>query len=131
MAFKGQPVPSTLTNVQRAKISDGKSVRVIVPQSTVVVGEQLILMGGFLGVAKQSVTTAAGVTAEVILDIAQEEFETDQITTTQAFAAGTAVYWDDTNKKLTETAASNRLAGRVTVGKDANNVIWFILGPQV
>lgn len=25
----------------------------------------------------------------------------------------------------------NRPVGRVTVAKDANNVIWFILGPQV
>lgn len=131
MPFKGQPIPTTSYNVPRAKVSDGKSVRVTVPQNTVIEAEKFYLLGGFFGSAKQSVTTGAGQTAEVILDIEQAEFETDQISTTQAFTAGTAIYWSASTGKFTETATDNRQVGRVTVGKDGNNVIWFILGPQV
>jgi hypothetical protein len=35
------------------------------------------------------------------------------------------------NSHFTTTAATNRLAGIVTVAKDAGNVIWFLLGAQV
>ncbi len=131
MAYIGQPVPSTVYNLGGGKISDGKSVKVTVPQSTTIEAGKFYLLDGFLGCAMQSVTTGAGETAEVVLAIEQAEFETNQIDTAQNFAKGTAIYWDDVNKRFTETATGNRLAGRVTVGKDANNVIWFILGPQV
>jgi hypothetical protein len=130
MSFNGQPVPTTRYDVARAKVSDGKSVRVGVPQNTVIEAEKFYLLGGFFGIAKQSVTTGAGQTSEVILDIEQAEFETDQISTSQTFAAGTAVYWSASTSKFTETATDNRQVGRVTIGKDANNVIWLILGPQ-
>lgn len=131
MAYKGQPVPSTTYQSYRAKVSDGKSVRVAVPTSTTVEAQKFYLIGGYFGAAMESVTTSASQTDSVILNIEQAEFETDQIDTTKAFAAGTLIYWDDTAKKLTETATSNRLVGRVTTAKDANNVIWFLLGPQV
>ena len=131
MSYKGQPVPSTTYQSHRAKVSDGKSVRVVVPASTEVVAQQFSLIGGFLGAAMQSVTTGAGETSEVILNIEQAEFETNQISTSQAFAAGTAIYWNATTSKFTETDTDNHLVGRVTAAKDANNVIWFILGPQV
>lgn len=130
MAYTGQPVPSTVYNAARAKISDGESVRVKVPESTTVEAGKFYLLDGFLGVAMQSVTTKANETAEVILNIEQAEFETDQINTADDFNVGDLVYWNDTNKQFTETATNNRLAGRVTAEKE-NNVIWFILGPQV
>lgn len=131
MSYKGQPVPSTTYHSYRAKVSDGKSVRVTVPANTEIVSQQFYLIGGFFGAAMQSVKTGAGETAEVILDIEQAEYETDQITTTEAFNVGTSIYWDADTGKLTETATDNRLVGRVTAAKDANNVIWFLLGPQV
>lgn len=127
----GQPVPSTVVNINAAKVSDGKSVRVIVPENTVIEAGKFYLLDGFLGCAFQSVTTGAGETAEVILNIEQAEYDTNQIDTTQNFAKGTLIYWDGTNKRFTETSQGNRLAGRVTQAKDANNVICFILGPQV
>lgn len=130
MAYTGQPVPSSVHNIGYGKISDGKSVKVTVPGNTKIEAGKFYLLDGFLGCAMQSVETAAGETAEVVLNIEQAEFESDQINTSQTFAKGTLIYWDDTNKQFTETATNNRLAGRVTVGKDAN-VIWFILGPQV
>jgi hypothetical protein len=131
MAYVGQPIPSTVVNINAAKFSDGKSVRVTVPVNTTIEAGKFYLLDGFLGVAFQSVQTAPGQTAEVVLNIEQAEYETDQIDTSQTFAKGTLIYWDGTNKRFTETSAGNRLVGRVTQAKDANNVICFILGPQV
>lgn len=131
MAYKGQPVPSSVHNIGYGKISDGKSVKVTVPENTKIEVGKFYLLDGFLGCAMQSVETGAGETAEVILNIEQAEFETDQIAETGDFKKGTAIYWDADNGVFTETAGENRFAGRVTAEKDENNVIWFILGPQV
>ncbi len=136
MSYVGQPVPSTVVNINAAKFSDGKSVRVTVPQNTVIEAGKFYLLDGFLGVALQSVQTA-GQTAEVVLNIEQAEYDTNQIDidTAQNFAKGTLIYWDATNNRFTETSQSNsqsnRLAGRVTRAKDPKGVICFILGPQV
>jgi predicted RecA/RadA family phage recombinase len=131
MAYQGQPVPTTVYNIAAMKVSDGKSVKVTVPQNTQVEAGKFYLFDGFFGCAFQSVTTGAGQTAEIILNIEQAEYSTDQIDTAQAFAKGTLIYWDSTNKRFTETASGNRLVGRVTEAKDVNNVISFILGPQI
>lgn len=133
MAYTGQPVPSTVTNIGYGKISDGKSVKVTVPESTTIEAGKFYLLDGFFGCAMQSVTTGAGETAEVVLSIEQAEFETDQINPADAFNKGELVYWDTANNYLTTSdgAGANRKVGIVTVPKDANNVIWFILGPQV
>jgi len=133
MAYVGQPVPSTVINVNAGKFSDGKSVRVTVPGNTTIEAGKFYLLDGFLGCAFQSVTTGVGETAEVILNIEQAEYDTNQIDTTQnfAFARGTLIYWDAANNRFTETSTENRLAGRVTQAKDSNGVICFILGPQV
>jgi len=135
MAYVGQPVPSTVININAAKVSDGKSVRVTVPATTTIEAGKFYLLDGFLGCAFQSVTTGAGEIAEVILNIEQAEYETDQIDTdtspTLTFAKGTLIYWDADNNRFTETSTGNRLAGRVTQAKDSKGVICFILGPQV
>ncbi|GKV54245.1 hypothetical protein NCCP2222_01920 [Sporosarcina sp. NCCP-2222] len=124
--------PTTKYQSYRAKVSDGKSVRVSVPANTTIVAGGFYELDGFFGTAMQSVTTGSGETSEVILNIEQAEYETDQIQTTKAFNAGDKIYF--TAGKFTPeagTAGENRLVGRVTQGKDQNNVIWFILGPQV
>lgn len=134
MAYKGQPVPTTVHSVARAKISDGKSVRVTVPENTKIEAQKFYLLDGFFGLAMESVETGPGETAEVTLNIEQAVYETDQITVSQEFKVGTPVYFNETTGKLTETAGTdpgNRLVGRVTAPKDENNVIWFLLGPQV
>ncbi|MGG3839657.1 DUF2190 family protein [Paenibacillus thiaminolyticus] len=131
MAYKGQPFPSTTYQSYRAKVSDGKSVRVTVPAKTTIEAQKFYLLDGFFGAATESVTTGTGQTDEVVLNIEQAEYETDQITATQAFAAGTPIYWDAAKSQLTETDTGNRLVGRVTAAKDSKNVIWFLLGPQV
>jgi predicted RecA/RadA family phage recombinase len=120
------------------KVSDGLSVKVDVPENTAIEQGKFYLLGGFFGMAMQSVTTEAGETGQVVLDIEQCEYETSQINATDAFNAGDKIYFDATAKVLTTNAnldasgnPQNRPVGRVTVAKDANNVIWFILGPQV
>ncbi|GAA0390473.1 DUF2190 family protein [Paenibacillus motobuensis] len=131
MPYKGQSVPSTTYQSYRAKVSDGKSVRVTVPAKTTIEAQKFYLLDGFFGAAMQSVSTTTGETDEAILNIEQAEFEADQIEKTQAFTVGTPIYWDAAKNQLTETATDNRLVGRVTAAKDANNVIWFLLGPQL
>lgn len=129
--YQGNPVPMTVHQLSRAKVSDGQSITVTVPPETTIQAGEWTLLDGFFGLAMQSVTTGAGETKDIVLTIEQAEYETDQISTSQAFAKGTAIYWNDTTKKITETATGNRPVGRVSSGKDANNVIWFLLGPQV
>lgn len=125
MAFKGQPIPTTLETIAGCKISDGKSVRVVADEA--IEEGNFYLINGFFGMAIQSVVAGE----DAILSIEQAEYESDQIKTEEVFAVGTTIYYDDELKKLTETAGTNRKVGRVTAAKDSNNVIWFILGPQV
>ncbi|EGQ21078.1 hypothetical protein HMPREF9372_3361 [Sporosarcina newyorkensis 2681] len=133
---EARAIPTTTYQSYRAKVSDGKSVRVTVPENTTIEAQQFYEIDGFFGPAMQSVVTEAGETSEVILNIEQAEYETDQIQTTKAFKAGDKIYF--TGGKFTpdtgageDGIATNRLVGRVTQGKDQNNVIWFVQGPQV
>lgn len=149
MAYTGQPVPSTTYQQGRAKVSDGKSVQVTVPAgSGDIKAGQICLFDGFLGIAVRGEKSIQDVTPgnvldndpanaqELILSIEQCEYETDQIDKTDTMARGAQLYWDPVNKVLTEdpddgAGTKFRPAGRVTVAKDTNNVIWFILGPQI
>ena len=135
MAYKGQPVPSTIKPITRAKISDGKSVVVTVPENTEIAAQTFVLLDGFFGVAMESVKTGAGKTAKIAISIEQAEYETDQITVADTYEAGDLLYFKESTKKFTtvaaQTAVNNRLVGRVTSGKDGNNVISFILLPQI
>lgn len=108
-------------------VAHGKSVKVTAAAD--VNQGDFVLAGGFFGLAVNSATAGQ----DVVLNIEQGEYETSQITAGDAFNVGDPVYWDDANKLLTtqDGSGANRLVGRVTVAKDANNVIWFLLGPQV
>lgn len=128
MPYKGQPVPSTSYNSYRSKVSDGKSVEVEVPASTTIENQKFYELGGFFGSATQSVKTLASEKDTVVLTIEQAEYETDQIETTDDFEPGTLIYFKD--GKFQEDDEDSRLVGRVTQGKDQNNVIWFVLAPQ-
>jgi len=130
MAYTGQPVPSTVTNIGYGKISDGKSVKVTVPKSTKVEAGKFYLLDGFLGCAVQSVETGAGETAEIALNIETAEYETDQIDTAKSFSKGDKIYFDAANKRFTTDATAGVFAGVVTAEKDANNVIWFVFAMQ-
>ena len=112
------------------KVSDGKSVRVTVPENTTVEQGAFVRLDGFLGLAVQKVVTGAGETKGLILNIEPGEYETSQIDATQDFAVGTKIYWDSTAKKFTETPTAV-LAGVVTNAKDAGGVIWFRVAPGI
>jgi len=111
------------------KVGNARSVRVTVPESTTIVQGNFYYLDGFLGMATKSITTGAGETKDLILDIEPGEVETSQINTSDAFAKASKVYYDTTNKRFTNTASGNRFAGIVTQAKDANNVIWFVFKP--
>lgn len=130
MTWTGQPTPATAVYLGYGKISDGKSIKVDVPESTTITAGKLYLLEGFLGVAMESITTGEEETSEVTLSIENAEYETDQINTGEAFTKGADVYWDSTNKRLTTTATA-LYAGQVTSAKDNNNVIRFKLAPRV
>lgn len=131
MTWTGQPTPATAVYLGYGKISDGKSIKVDVPESTTITAGKLYLLDGFLGVAMESVTTGERETSEVTLSIENAEYETDQINTGEDFTKGADVYWDSNNKRLTTTATA-LYAGQVTSAKDdSNNVIWFKLAPRV
>ena len=112
------------------KVSDGKSVRVSVPENTTVEQGAFALLDGFLGLAAQKVVTGAGETKNLVLNIEPGEYETSQIDATQDFAVGTKIYWESTAKKFTETPTAV-LAGVVTLAKDAGGVIWFRVAPGI
>ena len=131
MAYKGQPVPSSVHNIGYGKISDGKSVRVTVPKSTKIEAGKFYLLDGFLGCAMQSVETGAEETAEVILNIEQAEYETDQTKEADraTMAVGTDIYWDKDNKYFT-LSGTDIYAGKITAAVDENGVIWFKLAER-
>lgn len=131
MAYVGQSVPSTVVNINAAKVSDGKSVRVTVPENTVIEAGKFYLLDGFLGAAFQSVTTGAGEIAEVILNIEQAEYETDQTKTNDraSMTVGEDIYWDKNNKYFT-LSATDIYAGKITSAADENGVIWFKLAER-
>jgi hypothetical protein len=129
MGYKGQPVPTTSYNAYRSKVSDGKSVYVKVPENTVIENQYFYELGGFIGSAAQSVETGAGQTSEIVLTIEQAEYETDQIETAEEYNTGDLLYFK--GGKFTTNEADARLVGRVSDGKDNNNVVLFILAPQV
>jgi len=112
------------------KISDGKSVKVTVPENTTIEQGKFYKLDGFLGMAIQSATTGAGETDEVVLNIEQGEYETSQIDAADAFDAGDKVYYDEGNKRFTTVATDGLFCGIVTQAKDANDVIWFWFAPQ-
>jgi hypothetical protein len=128
MAYTGQPVPSSVHNIGYGKISDGKSVKVTVPESTKVEAGKFYLLDGFLGCAMQSVETGAGETAEIILNIEPAEYETDQTKTNDqaSMTVGEDIYWDKSNKYFT-LSATDIYAGKITSAADENGVIWFKL----
>lgn len=128
MAYQGQATPSTVQQIHRAKVSDGKSVELQITGSKSIESGKFYLLDNFLGAAVQSVNLGAGEKANVILTIEPAEYETDQINTAELFPLGTELFWDKTNNYFTSTVEENIRVGRVTSGKDANNAIWFILG---
>lgn len=115
------------------KVSDAQSVRVTVPAADAIVKGNFYEYQGFFGMAFQEKAAATAAAVDVILNVEEAEYETSQITVADAFAKGSLVYWDAATRLLTNAVGvgPNRLVGRVTVAKNADNVIMLKLGPQV
>lgn len=130
MPKQGQAYPSTFYQSHRAKVSDGKSVKVKVPEKTTIEAQRFYILDGFFGAAVQDVVTTDGESSEVTLTIEQAEFETDQTNASQDYKVGTPLFFNQVSGKFTETAAGNRFVGIVTSSKDARGAIWFKLAAQ-
>lgn len=132
MAYKGQPIPSTVLPITQIKISDGKSVDVTVPASNGVQAGEFCVVDGFFGVALQTVDKDSNTNGILIaLQIEQAEYITGQIDTSKTFEKGSELYFDPATKKFTDDKVSGAFfIGRVSYAKDSNNIIQFILYPQ-
>jgi hypothetical protein len=112
------------------KIFEGLSVRVTVPQNTTVNQGDFARFDGILGVAADRVVTGSGQTKPLVLDIEPAQYETDQIDSADTFPVGSAVFWDNIEKRLTTVDTDGTYCGRVTKAKDSNGVIWFLFQPD-
>ena len=128
MAYPGQPVPTTEYQIPVAKISDGKSVKVTVPESTKVEAGEFYEIKGFLGVAMTNVVGGG----TVVLNIEQAEYQTTKVASGKTFTVGQIVYWDGTafTSDAKTGTTPHRVAGRCTSWDNTNKVLTFILGPQ-
>lgn len=125
MAYEGQPVPSTVTQIAYFKVNDGNAIDVPVPENTTIQAGLLYYINGILGFATKTIVTEVGeTTATVPLDVSRGKFETDQINPAEPFAFGAPIYWDSINNRLTEEITPF-FAGLVTDPKDGSNVIHF------
>lgn len=120
MAIKGQAMPTTVVQSYRAKISDGKSVRVTADKDVEV--SKFYIIDNFLGASFQTAEKGD----EVILNIEQAEYETDQLGDGD-FEVGAVLHFDG---EEFNTSGNGRYAGIVTQEKDEDGVILFILAPQ-
>lgn len=131
MAYTGQPFDSTVYHAARAKISDGKSVRVKSGSVEVEAGK-FYFLEGFLGAAMTS-AAAADEDKEVTLNIEPAEYETDQIKADEkgSMTVGASIYWDDTaGAKHFTVTATVIYAGKITAAAGEGNVIWFKLAER-
>lgn len=107
------------------KRSDGKSVDVVAAAART--KGLPVLEEGFVGFPQ----TDAAIGETYALNIAQEEFEVE--VGAGVVAAKGDVLWITAGHVVDDTAAAgaNRPFLRVTVAKDANNIVWGILLPQI
>ena len=98
-------------------VQDGETISVTVPAGSDAVNITAgagLLIGNLFGVAAYNAVIGATV------DIVTEGVFTLAKTTSQAWTVGQKAYWDDSTKKITTTASSNKLVG-VVVATAASN----------
>lgn len=122
------------------RVGDGDAVKVTVPVSRDIIPGRWYLLDGYVGMAMERVITDAATTSVVALEVANKEYEVgnnngaglNEINAADAFALGNDVYFETTTGLFRSVAhgaaapANSVLVGRVTLAKDANNVIWFV-----
>ena len=104
-------------------VQEGESLDLIAPSGGVVSGLGYLLGALFVIAA----TTAAE--GEVFSGARTGVFDLDATThaSTQAFAVGDPVYWNDTTKKVTATATGNQLIGFATEAKVSTAAVARVL----
>lgn len=113
------------------RISDGQSVKGLVPESTNIVMGNFYKLSGVIGIAFQSVVTEAGEESEVALGMDLAEYETSQIDIADDFARGDDVYFDPATllfNSVAEGAAApvdTERFGTVTKAKSDDNVVFI------
>ena len=114
------------------KISDGQSVKAVVPENTTIKQGDFCYLGGFLGLAVPGVVTGADEEAQAVLNIESGEYETSQTKEADldSMVEGADIYFDDTEKYFT-ISPTTIYAGKITQGADEEGVIWFKLTPQL
>ncbi len=103
--------------------SDGKSVKVTAPDAGATKGLPYYL-DGFHGIALGSASSGE----ELALEITNREFEIE--VGSGVTAAKGDVLYIHADHSVDATSASGVAFCKVTVAKDANNIIWAILLPQ-
>jgi len=122
-----------VSNTQGHKMADGNSVDVTVPNGTVVAQGEFVYLDGFFGLAEfddKSVSTGSAV---ISINIERAFYDTDQITTAEAFAVGALVNFNTATKLFTIAAVTGGVigpVGRVNIAKNADNVIGILLLDQ-
>lgn len=106
------------------KVSDGRSIRVTVPENTTITAGEFVEIEGFFGLAIQSVTTGPSETKPLILNAEPGEYETSQTKVAErgGMTVGTDIYWDGTQFTTTSTSV---YAGKITQAADQNGVVWI------
>jgi predicted RecA/RadA family phage recombinase len=95
------------------QVAKGDSIDVVAPSGGVVSG-QAYQFGSMIGISP--VTAAAGVLISLAL---VGVYTTNQKNSAEAWTVGQLIYWDNTAKKFTGTATSNKVAG-VAIAAAAN-----------
>lgn len=102
------------------QVSHGRSVKVVVPASTVIVAGNFYTLDGVTGMAMFDVTTEVGETAEVVLEVDFCEYEVKQAAA--AFAKGAKLQFAG---GVFAALAGGSEIGTVTKAADGNGVFWF------
>jgi len=114
-------------------MADGNSVDVTVPNGTVVAQGEFVYLDGFFGLAEFDDKPVSTGSAVISINIERAFYDTDQITTAEAFAVGALVNFNTATKLFTIAAVTGGVigpVGRVNIAKNADNVIGILLLDQ-
>lgn len=122
-----------MTNTNGHKMADGNSVDVTVPGGTTVAQGEFVYLDKFFGLAEFDDKPVSAGSAVISINIERAFYDTDQITTANAFAVGDVVNFDTGTKLFTTAAVAGAIIGpvaKVNVAKNADNVVGILLLDQ-
>lgn len=98
-----------------------KGDNISVTAAAAIASGAMVLMGSLFGVA-----TGAAASGETVTLVRKGVF-TGPKATGQSWSVGAKIYWDDTAKKLTTTATSNKLVGCVVLAAGSSDATGTVL----